>query len=255
MLFSDRPRVHYEKTSLHEVICQVRFPAILSINTKSPADFQESIRAAFPQYIARQETVAPPQKPAAQVTNHHFISADNRWKVNLTQDFISLSTLHYTGWEDFARQLDKVLAAFIQVYNPAFFQRVGLRYVNIISRKQLALEDYAWTELLAPAYCGPMLQEDVREDMFSSCMLDFTVKPDSSCVAHIRSGPSRIKVNAPNAPQDPEMKFLLDMDTSMSGQLPCTLAAGALETLHAHAGRLFEGAITDTLRDAMHAPE
>lgn len=255
MLFSDRPRVHYEKTSLHEVICQVRFPAILSINTKSPADFQESIRAAFPQYVARQETVTPSQKPATQVTNHHFISADNRWKVNLTQDFISLSTLQYTSWEDFARQLDKVLAAFIQVYNPAFFQRVGLRYVNLISRKRLALEDHNWTELIAPAYCGPMLQEDVREDMFSSCMLDFAVTPDSSCVAHIRSGPSHIKVNNPNAPQDPEMKFLLDIDASMSGQLPCTLAAGALETLHIHAGRLFEGAITDTLRNAMHFHE
>ena len=29
--------------------------------------------------------------------------------VNLTQDFISLSTLDYPSWEDFARQLDRVL--------------------------------------------------------------------------------------------------------------------------------------------------
>ena len=30
-----------------------------------------------------------------------------------------------------------------------------------------------------------------------------------------------------------------------------TLSAGALETLHGHSSRVFEGAITDTLRDAM----
>lgn len=48
MLFSDRPRTHYEKTLAHEVICQLRFPTILSINNVEPADFQERIREDFP---------------------------------------------------------------------------------------------------------------------------------------------------------------------------------------------------------------
>ncbi len=56
-----------------------------------------------------------------------------------------------------------------------------------------------------------------------------------------------VKRNAPGASQDPEVKFLFDMDLFMTGNTPCTLAAGALETLHGHAGRLFEGALTDTL--------
>ena len=30
MLFSDRPRTHYEKTLAHEVICQLRFPTTTS---------------------------------------------------------------------------------------------------------------------------------------------------------------------------------------------------------------------------------
>ena len=48
-----------------------------------------------------------------------------------------------------------------------------------------------------------------------------------------------------------EMKFLLDMDLSMGGNVPCTMAAGALEALHIHGGRIFEGAVTDRLRQAM----
>ncbi|MFR0769968.1 MAG: TIGR04255 family protein [Dysosmobacter sp.] len=138
MLFSDRPRTHYEKTLAHEVICQLRFPTILSINNVEPADFQERIREDFPQY-ARKQDVLPPQivngkpEPQPPVTNYHFLSQDGRWKLNLTKDFIALSTLSYPGWEEFARMLDKPLAAFIQLYKPAYFQRVGLRYLSIVS--------------------------------------------------------------------------------------------------------------------------
>ena len=79
MLFSDRPRTHYEKTLAHEVICQLRFPTILSINNVEPADFQERIREDFPQYARMlvflpplSVTVTPPPQPP--VTNYHFLS-------------------------------------------------------------------------------------------------------------------------------------------------------------------------------------
>ena len=258
MLFSDRPRTHYEKTLAHEVICQLRFPTILSINNVEPADFQERIREDFPQY-ARKQDVLPPQivngkpEPQPPVTNYHFLSQDGRWKLNLTKDFIALSTLHYPGWEEFARQLDKPLAAFIRLYKPAYFQRVGLRYVNIFSRARLGLEGARWAELFSPAYTAPMQEAELPEDRFLNCACDLTLKLDSSCQAKIHAGPGRIKNNAPGAAQDQEIKFIFDMDLSMTGNTPCTLAAGALETLHGHSTRLFEGAVTDRLRDAMEA--
>ena len=46
MLFSDRPRQHYARSALREVICQLRFPTILSIAANEPAAFQEAIRHA-----------------------------------------------------------------------------------------------------------------------------------------------------------------------------------------------------------------
>ena len=256
MLFSDRPRTHYEKTLAHEVICQLRFPTILSINNVEPADFQERIREDFPQY-ARKQDVLPPQivngkpEPQPPVTNYHFLSQDGRWKLNLTKDFIALSTLHYTGWEEFAHHLDKPLAAFIKLYQPAFFQRVGLRYVNIFTRSKLGLEKTKWAELISPAYVGPLCQPDVIEENFLNCASDLLFQLDSSCRAKIHAGPGRVKNNAPGAAQDPEVKFIFDMDLSMNGKVPCTLSAAGLETLHGHATRIFEGAITDTLRQAM----
>lgn len=256
MLLSDHLHPHYEKTLAHEVICQLRFPTILTINNVEPADFQERIREDFPQY-ARKQDVLPPKvvngkpEPRPPVTNYHFLSQDGRWKLNLTKDFIALSTLSYPGWEEFARMLDKPLAAFIQLYKPAYFQRVGLRYLNLISRTALGLEDTPWRQLIAPAYLGVLAEADINEDKILSCGYDVQMKLDSSCAAKIHAGTGRLKVNNPNVPQDTEIKFILDMDLSMGGSTPCGLAAAALETLHGHSARVFEGAVTDTLRDAM----
>ena len=256
MLLSDHPHPHYEKTLAHEVICQLRFPTILTINNVEPADFQERIREDFPQY-ARKQDVLPPKvvngkpEPQPPVTNYHFLSQDGRWKLNLTKDFIALSTLSYPGWEEFAQMLDKSLAAFIQLYKPAYFQRVGLRYLNLISRTALGLEDTPWRQLIAPAYLGVLAEADINEDKILSCGYDVQMKLDSSCAAKIHAGTGRLKVNNPNVPQDAEIKFILDIDLSMGGSTPCGLAAAALETLHGHSARVFEGAVTDTLRDAM----
>ena len=261
MLFSAHPRAQYRKAPAHEVICQLRFPTILSIHTVEPADFQEAIRAEFPKYARRQDTTppkitlvngsAPKVEQQPPVINYHFLSADNQWKLNLTKDFIALSTLHYTGWEEFARHLDKPLAAFIKLYKPAYFQRVGLRYVNIFSRSSLGIEDAKWAELISPAYVGPLCQPDAMEENFLNCASDLLLQLDSSCRAKIHAGPGRLKNTAQGAPQDPEVKFIFDMDLSMGGDVPCTLSAAGLETLHGHATRIFEGAVTDRLRTAM----
>lgn len=261
MLFDQRPRNHYRAAPAREVICQLRFPTILTINNVEPADFQEAIRDQFPKYARRQDQPAPkiiglggPSPRLEQqspIANYNFLSADGQWKLNLTENFIALSTLRYPGWEEFARQLDRPLAEFIRIYKPAFFQRVGLRYVNLFSRQALGLEGTPWTDLIAPAYVGPLNEPDVREDQVLNLACDLQIKLDSSCQAKIHAGPGRVKSNRPDAPQDPEIKFILDMDLSMGGNTPCTLAAGALETLHCHADRVFEGAITDTLRTAL----
>lgn len=261
MLFSKHPRTAYENAPAHEVVCQFRFPAILSINETEPAVFQEAIREDFPQYVRREDMAAPqilgmgganPQlNQQKAMTNYHFVSTDNLWKINLTQNFIALSTLRYTGWEDFARELDKPLAEFIRIYKPAYFERVGLRYINIISREKLGVKNNAWSELITPTYLGVMAEPDLREDDVMNSAVDFQCKLNSSCFAKIHTGLGRLRPNRPNMPQDTEVKFIYDMDLSMVGNVSCAMSAGALETLHAQANQLFEGAITDQLRSAM----
>lgn len=258
MLYSDHPRVHYDKPQLAEVICQLRFPAILSIGSREPVDFQEAVRGMFPRYAVKQEQPpAPPSAPGARteaprsVVNHSFISADGHWKLNLTQGFISLSTVTYPGWEGFGQRFDLPLAQFIKIYQPAFFERIGLRYVNIFSRRTLELEGEPWRELIAAPYLGVLAEEDVDETTTRKCSVDVEMGLDSTCRAKVHAGPGMVKQNAPNAPQDPEVKFILDIDLFMGGQIDPRMAAGGLETLHGHSTPLFQGAITDKLHTAL----
>lgn len=260
MLFSNENRCLYAHPVTHEVICQLRFPTILSIESREPADFQEEIRSRFPLYTKRRENgpatiiqrsgAAPELQAPQAVTNYHFVTEDHLWKLNLTKNFISLSTLRYTGWEDFAAVLDQTLAAFIRIYQPAFFERIGLRYRNIISRSALDLEDCAWRDLIHSAYLGALADEDVSAAMIKRMATDLELALSENCRARIHAEPTHLKVPGTNN-AEAEEKFLLDMDLSMLGNISAQLAAGALETLHSHSTRIFRGAITDTLHEAM----
>ena len=84
-MFSSASRCRYGKNQLTDVICQLRFPEILSINTNPPAQFQEAIRQEYPRYQLRQDIPAPkitgvPGQFALEnqpkTINHQFSSAD-----------------------------------------------------------------------------------------------------------------------------------------------------------------------------------
>ena len=256
-MFSQEPRCSYRVNQLGEVICQLRFPEILTIGANVPVAFQEAIRDEYPQYAARTEAPAPKITGAPgsfslenqpSVINYQFASEDGVWRVNLTSTFISLACSRYTGWEDFARRLDKPLVAFIKIYKPAYFERVGLRYLNFISRKALNLEGTPFSELITPCYLGPLADEEVNEAASSRCSVDAELGIRGGCRVKIHAGPGLVKRN--NQP-DQEIKFIFDQDLFMPGKVPVNMSAGALQTLHAQAYSIFRGAITETLHDAM----
>ena len=256
-MFSHESRSIYRKNQLGEVICQLRFPEILTIEANIPAQFQEAIRQQFPRYSVRQEIPAPKLtgmpgnmmlENQPKSNNYQFVSADGRWRVNLTSKFISLACARYTDWEEFAAMLDKPLAAFIQIYRPAYFERVGLRYLNFISRQALDLSGTAFRELIQPQYLGLLADEEVMEVNASRCSMDAELGLRGGCRAKIHAGPGLVKRNGQ---QDQEVKFVLDLDLYMAGNVPVNHSAGALQTLHSQAYSIFRGAITDTLHDAM----
>ena len=256
-MFSDEKRQILRNNQLSEVVCQLRFPQILMIDQQPPAAFQEQIRQEFPQYTVRKEVPAPritgtpgnmTLENQTPTVNYQFVSADGLWRVNLTSTFISLACKHYVRWEDFANMLDKPLAAFIQTYKPAFFQRVGLRYLNFISRKSLNLEGMPFRDLIESTYLGPLGLDAVRESDALRCSVDAQLQIRGGCQVKIHAGPGLVKTGNST---DKEVRFIFDQDLFMNGNVPVTYCAGALETLHSQAYPIFRSAITDTLLDAM----
>ena len=252
-MFSQEDRCIYKSNPIGEVICQLRFPDILAIGANLPVAFQDAIRDEFPRYSATMETPPPmPGNPGSKppsVINYQFVSADGMWKVNLTPSFISLACAKYTCWEDFAKKLDKPLAAFIKLYKPAHFDRIGLRYVNFISRKALGLEDVPFRDLIESCYLGPLAEDDVIESGVNRSTVDLEMA-FRGCHVKLHAGPGRIQRNG-QPQQDPELKFIFDQDLFMAGNIPVNMSVGALNTLHLHAFSIFRGAITNQLHKAM----
>lgn len=246
-MFSHDERCLYRNTQLGDVICQLRFPEILSINTTVPVQFQEAIRGEFPRYSVTQEMPVPANGTPA-TPNYQFSSLDGVWRINFTGKFISLACSRYTRWEDFAKKLDKPLAAFIQIYKPACFERIGLRYLNFISRKALSLEGVAFKELIAPCYLGILAEDDVLEMSTTRSSIDTELAIRGGCRAKIHAGPGMLRINGQ---QDNEIRFIFDQDLYMPGNLAVSLSAGALQTLHSQAYSIFRGAITDRLHEAL----
>lgn len=260
-MFSSENRCIYQENQLAEVICQLRFPEILTISTTLPDQFQEAIRSEFPRFSQRQEAAAPklvgtPGNLSVQnqpaTVNYQFMSANGVWRVNLTSKFISLACTRYTRWEEFAKMLDKPLAAFIQIYKPAYFERVGLRYINFLSRYALGLQGIPFSQLIAPCYLGILSEEDVNEASAVRSCVDADVSIRGGCRVKIHAGPGLARKNGQ---ADKEVKFIFDQDLYMPGQVPVNLSAGALQTLHSQAFSIFRGAITEKLHDAMEPEE
>src|SRR5262249_7426842 len=120
MPFPDSKRVFYGKNPLDEVICQVRFPPVLRIDTEPPAGFQERVRAAFPLYrsTAPAQISLPSGVPQQLLqiiagvgsSTHEFLTADQVWKLSLARDFLALTTSRYHDWPNFRARLEGPLA-------------------------------------------------------------------------------------------------------------------------------------------------
>lgn len=258
MRSADDKKYLYEKSPLIETICQLRFPSILSIDAHEPADFQDTVRDRFPRYSVQNERL-PPAAPGGEVRNvknYSFISEDGSYKLSLTKSFIALSTMRYTSWEDFAQWLDEPLGQFIRIYRPAYFERIGLRYVNGVSREKLELSDCRWNDLFQSQYLSVLDSDEIDESAVTKCSVDLELRLDERTQAKIHAGPGYIKRSIRTGDgirsvQEKDTRFIFDQDIFSSGNIKLGSAAETLDAVHSHADRLFSEAITDVLHKAM----
>jgi uncharacterized protein (TIGR04255 family) len=254
MTFPDSPRVVYSTNPLEEVICQLKFPPILKIDSEPPAAFQDEIRSAYPLFqdipgtlmdvpaeIIKMLPAMLPGFTGAGARSYSFESQDKDWKVALNREFVALSTTSYSRWEDFRSRLETVLNALDKHYRPSFFVRVGLRYRDVIRPSSLGIREVKWTELLQPWVLGELSQQSIAPQIRQT-VRDVLISLEDNI------GEVRLKHGLVNPPAGNESIYSIDCDFFKEGTTREANVIELLNIFNREAGRLFRWCITDTLR-------
>jgi uncharacterized protein (TIGR04255 family) len=267
MALKDYHRVHYRKNPLLEVICQVRFPRILSIDGEVPSVFQNRINTRFPilqtanEYQQQVSMNMTDDNPIPHITqtekrpNYAFVSGDTKWKVNLTSTFLSLSTLQYCSWEEFYEKLTFVIDVFQELYPSPFYERVGLRYIDAFTRSKLNLHDGTdWKDLIHPFALGFLSNPDIKDDIkFFKCSTEFDTGNNvfarvNTSLGFINTGD--IQVQLPGQ----ELSFIVDSDI-FTFRVNREELSSRFESLHKVSTNIMRSVITETLHTAMEPEE
>ena len=141
--FPKTQEIKLKHPPLDEVICQVKFSPILSITSDSPTDFQESIRNRFPGLevqhgvLFKFPAIGANEKPFMGTAPkiYHFLTADRKSTVALTDEFCAITTKAYCHWDDFIKDIELVGNTVVKTYHPAHATRIGLRFINKFTMK------------------------------------------------------------------------------------------------------------------------
>ena len=251
MPFPASDRVIYTRNPLTEVVCQLRFPPILTIETELPARFQEAIRDRFP--LLTEAQPALPQGFPANLAKllpagirtqrvYEFSSEEPRWKLTLSKDWIALSCTRYEHWESFREMLRPALDALLRQYRPSFFTRIGLRYVNLIQRSVVGLKDVNWSDLIR-GYIAPEMSTPIAGEL---------VDTDHTLIVRLDDKGGKVRVYHGLAQHESgEQVYLIDNDFSTEQKTEVADATNKLDHFHQQSGNLFRWCIADRLHNAM----
>jgi len=265
MPFPDAKRILFKKNPLVEVVCQLRFPPILRIDAEIPAAFQERIRDQFPNYckVPSVKITAPIDVPEGvpvellkqlelmkqtaqshDYRNHEFSSEDGQWKITLSRTFIALTAKKYERWEKFNEKLNKPLEALFEIYSPSYFTRIGLRYIDVISRSDLNLKGVAWSDLLKPFLLGLLSTSEIRDSVRNyQSTYEIALDDQESAVRLIASLGDKVDTG--------EQSFVIDSDFFIAKRTEIKDAVEKLRYFNMRASRLIQWCMTEKLYRAL----
>jgi len=250
MPFPNTPREIYEHHTLQEVISQIKFPTILQVAAESPVEFQNAVRQAYPLYREERTPNLPkevadiiadfPVGGLAQQPEHKFLTEDEKRLIALTKEFVALSEKDYQTWNEFRAEILFVEGIFRGVYNPSFYSRLGLRYVNVINKSDLGLGDQSWDNLLNDKLIGNLADEDVGLDIVKTRTQTTLTLPDvAGGKIVLRHGLSTSDLQT----------YTIDSDFYTEEKCQPEDAYDILDRLNRWGGNLLRWAIKPTLRD------
>lgn len=248
MHFTEHPRVIYKSNPLDEVITQARFSRILRLEEETPAEFQERIKDKYPVLIQKEsvsmDVFADEEVAKKTITPiYEFSSREGDWTLVLSSEFLALTTKNYTQWEEFIGRFEEALGFFIEIYNPNFYSRLGLRYKDLIVPSKLGLKDRPWSDLINPVCLGFISDNDVGIENIRESLLRTLVTLDNGFVT---INCSLVKLKDSN-----ETCYLIDSDFFTPNAVELGDARNILGSFNSEARNLFRWCIKEDLHNAM----
>ena len=237
----------YRNAPIIEAVCEFRLPSEVKWDLTIPGLLYEKIKDEFPNREQRLfqevETTKTPQGVEQQVRANEraLLFADDRKSfVQIGAHLLAVNCLKpYPSWNGFLPKIETAFRALTQTVGVGQLQRIGLRYINRIAVPQepVGLEQYFEFR----PFLGGGLPATTMTDFLVGCVLRFSGERDSCKI--------QLATVVPDQPGG--RAFLLDLDYFLS-QPDSILADQALEWVenaHQQVENLFEGCITERLRD------
>jgi len=171
MHFKEFERVEYKHNILFEVLFQARFPEIMRISQEEPSEFQEIVRKeGYPELVS-DIPLLPSNNPkeleeiAATEKVFLFLSEEKDWKISLSKSFVALTCSgNYINYNEYRERLERVLRILSKIYEPSYFNRIGLRHKNVANKVTLPHMDDNVKSFI-PEYIFPELTMPITIDI------------------------------------------------------------------------------------------
>lgn len=241
--FQDKPEIPLGRPPIVEVICQVRFPAILKLMRAEPAEFQEMVKHLFPdlQVQVEQLTIIDSSavsgmdiKTAPQSKAYKFQMMDAMTTIVLAANFFAVTTTRYTQWKEFLSFVTLGKDALDKVYQPAYASRIGLRYVN----------------RFAPSNTGSasinevyrLLQPELTAQLRS---LAWSSPEQFQSRLQLTNGSGRLTLSTSYQSEPEEQAFVLDLDYFEEGKINLSEVEQRCDHYHNEIYRAFRWCVLD----------
>jgi uncharacterized protein (TIGR04255 family) len=155
-----------EQSPLDVVVCQLQYEHNLAVaDAKTARAIHDALggrHGGFPRVEQVQtQTVSVGIGPAPAVSTSptagwRFSNEDRTLVVTVVPEHVSVETARYTNWDAFESRLGAVLAAVAEHVDPAFENRLGLRYIDLL-KGHGADAPQDWSKIVDGHLLGPIL--------------------------------------------------------------------------------------------------
>ncbi|MHC4620261.1 MAG: TIGR04255 family protein [Planctomycetota bacterium] len=236
----------YENSPIVEVACEFRFPSRTAWDATVAGMFYGKVRKDFPEKETKQLIVSSLtsqpvgiQHEAKSEERTIFWTSDKKAFFQIGTRLLVIGCLKpYPEWPTYSSHIKTALETLTELVDIKTFERIGIRYINRIEIPKPTVELEKYFEF-RPEFGSALPQEIARFQM--------------SCFWVYENDRDACKVRMLNVPADKpnHTDFILDLDYYLARPEQIMSGEGLdwLEKAHSRVEELFEGCISDRLRE------